>query len=161
MESTLLYNNLFSFIDNISQLFLQLPAFFYLSVGLISLAIGSFLNVVIYRIPKMMEYGWYHDCREFLADELVNVKAKKLTPMTLSKPDSTCPHCDHKIRFYENIPVLSWLVLKGKCSQCKNKISARYPLIEIATMLLSLIVAHHFGPTLTTLWVLILTWCLI
>ena len=77
MESTLLYNNLFSFIDNISQLFLQLPFFFYLSVALISLAIGSFLNVVIYRTPKMMEYAWYHDCREFLADELVNVKAKK------------------------------------------------------------------------------------
>jgi len=161
VESTLLYNNVLSLIDNTSQLFLQLPAFFYLSVALLSLAIGSFLNVVIYRMPKMMEYGWYNDCREFLADELVNVKAKELTKITLSKPDSTCPHCDHKIRFYENIPVLSWLILKGKCSQCKNTISARYPLIELATMLLSLIVAHHFGPTITTLWVLILTWCLI
>ncbi|MFT6693031.1 MAG: leader peptidase (prepilin peptidase)/N-methyltransferase, partial [Colwellia sp.] len=90
-----------------------------------------------------------------------NVKAKELTKITLSKPNSTCPHCAHKIRYYENIPVISWLFLKGKCSQCKNNISARYPLVELATMLLSLVVAQHFGPTITTFWVLLLTWCLI
>jgi len=161
MEPTLLYNNLSSFIDNIALLFSQLPWFFYLTVALVSLAIGSFLNVVIYRTPKMMEYSWYHDCREFLAEEVANIKAKNLPKISLSKPDSTCPNCDHKIRYYENIPLLSWLLLKGKCSQCTNKISARYPLIEISTMLLSLIVAQHFGATLTTFWVLLLTWCLI
>ena len=109
----------------------------------------------------MMEYTWYHECREFLSDEVADIQPKELTAVTLSKPDSTCPNCDHKIRYYENIPVLSWLFLKGKCSQCANKISARYPLIEISTMLLSLVVAHHYGPTITTLWVLLLTWCLI
>ncbi len=123
--------------------------------------VGSFLNVVIYRTPKMMEYTWYHECREFLADEISDKAAKKLTPMTLSKPDSTCPNCGHLIRFYENIPVFSWLVLKGKCSQCASKISARYPAIEISTMLLSLLVANHFGATIVTPLVILLTWCLI
>ncbi|MEI6894897.1 MAG: A24 family peptidase [Colwellia sp.] len=143
------------------ELFQQAPIFFYSSVALVSLIVGSFLNVVIYRLPKMMEYSWYHDCREFLAEEVVNVKAKKMTAITLSKPDSSCPHCDHKIRYYENIPVLSWLFLKGKCSQCANKISARYPSIELATMLLSLVVAHHFGVSFVTPLVILLTWCLI
>ncbi|ALO36738.1 methyltransferase [Colwellia sp. MT41] len=139
----------------------QSATLFYFTVGLFSLAIGSFLNVVIYRTPKMMEYTWYHDCREFLADEVKNIKAKNLTAMTLSKPNSSCPSCGHNIRFYENIPVLSWLMLKGKCSQCANTISARYPLVEISTMLLSLIVAQHFGVTSETFFALILTWGLI
>jgi leader peptidase (prepilin peptidase)/N-methyltransferase len=154
-------NTLFSFTDNLALLFQQSPAFFYFTVAAISLAVGSFLNVVIYRMPKMMEYHWYQECREFLADEVVNVEAKKLIPMTLSKPDSTCPNCGHKIRFYENIPVISWLVLKGKCSACSNRISARYPLIELSTMFLSLIVAHHFGATIATPLVILLTWALI
>ena len=154
-------DNSFSFFNHLVMSLQQSATLFYFSVGLISLTIGSFLNVVIYRTPKMMEYTWYHDCREFLADEVINVKAKKLTAMTLSKPNSSCPSCNHKIRFYENIPVLSWLLLKGKCSQCANKISARYPLIEISTMLLSLIVAYHFGATAETFFALILTWGLI
>jgi len=154
-------NFLFALFDNISLLFQQIPAFFYLSVSLISLAIGSFLNVVIYRLPKMMEYSWYQDCREYLADEIKDIKAKELTAMTLSKPDSTCPKCDHKIRFYENIPLLSWLFLKGKCSQCNNAISKRYPLVELGTTLLSLIVAIHYGVSIETFWVLILTWGLV
>ncbi|TMM47989.1 prepilin peptidase [Colwellia ponticola] len=130
-------------------------------VGLLSLVIGSFLNVVIYRTPKMMQYAWYHDCREYLADEVVDVKAKDLPKVTLSTPASTCPHCQHKIRFYENIPLLSWLMLKGKCSQCRNNISARYPLVELSTLVLSLIIAQHFGVSLTTCWGLLLTWSLI
>ena len=135
--------------------------FFYSFVFILSLMIGSFLNVVIYRLPKMLEQGWYLECREFLADELKSSSAKKQVPLTLSKPDSTCPHCQHSIRFYENIPVISWLFLKGKCSQCKNKISARYPLIEISTALLSLVIAQHFGVSLVTCYALILTWGLI
>jgi len=149
------------FYDQVGMLLKQSPVTFYFTVAMISLAIGSFLNVVIYRTPKMMEYTWYHECREFLADEISNTEAKELTPISLSKPDSTCPSCGHKIRFYENIPVLSWLLLKGKCSTCSNKISARYPSIETATMVLSLIVAQHFGPTIETLLVLFLTWALI
>jgi leader peptidase (prepilin peptidase)/N-methyltransferase len=109
----------------------------------------------------MMENAWYQDCREFLSDELKDVKEKKQATITLSTPASTCPHCQHKIRFYENIPLLSWLVLRGKCSQCKNNISMRYPLVELTTALLSLVVAAHFGPSIETLYVIILTWGLV
>ncbi|WP_289847634.1 A24 family peptidase [Colwellia sp. D2M02] len=147
--------------DNIYHLFQTVPSFFYLSVALISLSVGSFLNVVIYRLPKMMEYTWYQECREFLADEVKDVKAKKLEKVTLSTPVSTCPHCQHKIRFYENIPLVSWLVLRGKCSQCKQSISSRYPLVELSTALLSLVVAAHYGPSIETLYVLLLTWGLV
>lgn len=154
-------DNIYLIFNNFIQLLQESPTFFYTSIALISLMVGSFLNVAIYRLPKMMEYAWYHECREFLAEELSENKLKKLTPMSLSKPDSTCPHCGHLIRFYENIPLLSWLVLKGKCSQCNSKISARYPAIELATMLLSLIVANHFGATIATPLVILLTWGLI
>jgi len=146
------------------------PAFFYSSVGILALLIGSFLNVVIYRFPKMLEQGWKEECREFLADELATPtepksqatnKQNDFAPLTLSKPNSTCPNCDHAIRFYENIPVLSWLLLKGKCSQCKNNISKRYPLVELTTALISLVIAQHYGVTITTVLLLILTWGLI
>jgi len=148
-------------LDQIHSLFQHSPTYFYTSVALLSLAIGSFLNVVIYRFPKMLEQGWYQECIEFLGEDANNLPKKEFTPLSLSKPDSTCPKCGHKIRFYENIPVLSWLVLGGKCSQCKNKIAKRYPLIELITAAASLVVAQHFGVTLETLWVLLLTWCLI
>lgn len=141
--------------------FQQYPISFYLTVIVFSLCIGSFLNVVIYRLPKMMHNNWYLECREFLSDEIKNVPAKEITELTLSKPDSTCPKCQHKIRFYENIPVLSWLFLKGKCAQCKNKISIRYPLVEAVTALLSFIIAIKFGVSIETLLLLILTWGLV
>ncbi len=142
-------------------LFQQLPITYYIFVVVLSLLIGSFLNVVVYRLPKMMQNGWYQDCREFLADEMKDIPAKNIDQLTLSKPDSTCPKCDHKIRFYENIPVISWLLLKGKCSQCKNSISIRYPLVEIATALLSLVIALKYGPTAEAALLLLLTWGLI
>ncbi|MEY8216089.1 MAG: A24 family peptidase [Colwellia sp.] len=142
-------------------LFQQLPITYYIFVAVLSLLIGSFLNVVVYRLPKMMQNGWYQDCREFLADEMKDIPAKNIDQLTLSKPDSTCPKCDHKIRFYENIPVISWLLLKGKCSQCKNSISIRYPLVEIATALLSLVIALKYGPTAEAALLMLLTWGLI
>lgn len=141
--------------------FQQSPSAFNIFVVIFSLMIGSFLNVVVYRLPKMMHNGWYLECREFLADEIKNEPAKEIEHTSLSKPDSTCPKCGHKIRFYENIPVISWLFLKGKCSQCKNSISFRYPLVEAATALLSLVIAHKFGVSIETLLLLVLTWALI
>ncbi len=149
------------FFNQITTVFDSMPALFYLTVILFSLAVGSFLNVVIYRFPKMLEQSWYAECREFLSEELVNVPAKEISPITLSTPSSSCPHCQHKIRFYENIPLISWLVLRGKCSSCKSAISPRYPLVELATALLSIVVAHHYGVSMTTFWVLLLTWSLI
>jgi len=140
------------------EFFQQFPTAFNIFVVIFSLMIGSFLNVVVYRLPKMMHNGWYLECREFLADEISNIPAKKIAQLTLSKPDSTCPKCGHKIRFYENIPVISWLFLQGKCSQCKNSISFRYPLVESATALLSLVIANQFGVSIETLLLLILTW---
>lgn len=134
---------------------------FVIFVAILSLLIGSFLNVVVYRLPKIMHNTWYSECREFLADEIKDTPAKTTPPLTLSKPDSTCPKCGHKIRFYENIPVISWLFLAGKCSQCKNKISIRYPVVEMATALLSLVVALQWGVSIETLLLLILTWGLI
>jgi len=134
---------------------------FFTLVFVFSLVIGSFLNVVIYRLPKMLEQGWKSECREFLADELAKPVKLNDEPITLSTPCSSCPSCQHKIRFYENIPVISWLFLRGKCSQCKTKISLRYPLVELATAVLSVVIAAYYGVTLTTLFLLILTWGLI
>jgi len=149
--------------------FQQSSTAFYIFIGILSLMIGSFLNVVVYRLPKMMHNGWYLECREFLADELKDefkgqfqdMTSKEISPLTLSTPDSTCPKCGHKIRFYENIPVISWLFLKGKCNQCKNSIAIRYPIVEATTALLSVVIAQQFGVSLETLLLLVLTWGLI
>jgi len=136
--------------------------FFFGVTFIFSLMIGSFLNVVIFRLPKMLEQGWKKECREFLADELTKPKSQSEKEfITLSTPSSSCPSCQHKIRFYENIPVISWLVLRGKCSQCRSKISLRYPLVELTTAILSVVIAAHFGVTFTTLFLLILTWGLV
>jgi len=156
---------LIDFFSPVIDSFHASPVFFYSVTIIFSLLIGSFLNVVIYRLPKMMEQGWRRDCREFLADELSPTAKEKSTKdeavLTLSKPDSTCPNCGHAIRFYENIPVISWLFLGAKCSQCKNPISIRYPLIEAFTAIVGFVVAQHFGVTMTTFWVLLLSYALI
>ena len=141
---------------NIIDFFLQNTGTFYLFVLLFSLSVGSFLNVVIYRLPLMLEKDWKSQCRE-----LLDLKQEHEAEITLSKPASTCPNCQHKIRAWENIPVISYLFLKGKCSQCKTHISFQYPAIEILTALLSLVVAINFGVSWQTLAGLFLTWSLI
>lgn len=138
--------------------FIENPTALYIAVGLLSLCIGSFLNVVIYRTPKMMEQEWRQDCQMFLHPEQAIIDESKLT---LSKPASTCPKCRTEIRWYQNIPVISWLVLRGKCGSCQNPISIRYPLIELLTALASLVIVSVFGPTLQMLFGLLLTWMLI
>ena len=138
--------------------FIDNPTALYIAVGLLSLCIGSFLNVVIYRTPKMMEQEWRQDCQMFLHPDQAIIDESKLT---LSKPASTCPKCRTEIRWYQNIPVISWLVLRGKCGSCQNPISIRYPLIELLTALASLVIVSVFGPTLQMLFGLLLTWMLI
>ena len=138
--------------------FIDNPTALYIAVGLLSLCIGSFLNVVIYRTPKMMEQEWRQDCHMFLHPEQAIIDESKLT---LSKPASTCPKCRTEIRWYQNIPVISWLILRGKCGSCQNPISIRYPLIELLTALASLVIVSVFGPTLQMLFGLLLTWMLI
>ncbi|MFD2164960.1 prepilin peptidase [Thalassotalea euphylliae] len=148
-------------LDSIILNFEQTPVLYFATIFIFSLMVGSFLNVVILRLPKMMEYSWYHECREFLADEVPKKPTRKLERITLSKPNSTCPKCGHAIKFYENIPVISWLFLKGKCSSCGTKISARYPVIEFITACLGVVVASHYGVTWQALFVLLLTFALI
>ncbi len=133
------------------------PVFFLSTVFVLGLMVGSFLNVVILRLPKMMERDWQAQCHEYLEQE----GDAEAEPLSLSKPASTCPGCGHKIRFYENIPVISWLLLRGKCAGCKTSISIRYPIIELITALLSVVVAWHFGFGWQALAALVLTWALI
>lgn len=122
----------------------------------LGLCIGSFLNVVIYRLPVMMQRQWDNECCNLNEQE-----PKHSDTFNLAKPASRCPKCGHKIRAWENIPVFSWLLLKGKCSSCKTPISLRYPLVELVTGLLSLLVFVVFGPTLKMATALVLTWALI
>jgi leader peptidase (prepilin peptidase) / N-methyltransferase len=129
---------------------------------LLGLLVGSFLNVVIYRLPKMMERDWRTQCEEFLANAAKNSEQ----PITdkhfnLIVPRSRCPHCDHQIKAWENIPVISYLFLKGKCSACKAPISIRYPLIELITGILSFVVIYFIGVNWSGLAALVFTWALI
>lgn len=124
--------------------------------GLLGLCVGSFLNVVIHRLPKMMEQEWQAQCAE-LRDE----PAPTAATLSLARPRSRCPACGHSITALENIPVLSYLFLRGKCSACKAPISCRYPLIELLTGLISAYAAWHFGPTIQTAGALLLLWSLI
>ena len=144
---------------------MQSQLWFYLTtVGLISLCIGSFLNVVIYRLPLMMQREWQSECRLLLEDELAANKSKQANinkPFNLVKPSSTCPKCKTAIKPWQNIPIISWLILKGKCASCSNPISARYPAVELITALLSLIVAYSFGATEQALLYIFVTWILV
>ena len=124
--------------------------------GLLGLCIGSFLNVVIHRLPKIMEQEWHAQCADLRGESPSTAAA-----LTLSTPRSRCPSCGHQITAMENIPVISYLLLKGKCSSCSTSISLRYPIIEIATGLLSAYTAWHFGPSLQCVGALLLVWSLI
>ncbi len=137
-------------------------------IFLFSMLVGSFLNVVIYRLPIMLRREWQTDCLSFLAEEFKDKELQKKysrtegrPPFNLSVPRSRCPSCGHQISVLENIPVISWLFLRGKCSQCGAAISIRYPLIELTTALLSVLVAWNFGVQWFTLAAIILTWALI
>jgi len=149
------------FIDIIAAM--QSHLWFYLTtIGLVSLCIGSFLNVVIYRLPLMMQKEWQTECRLLLADELTSPKAKQTTDtFNLVKPNSCCPKCKAAIKPWQNIPIISWLFLKGKCATCNNPISVRYPIVEAITSILSLVVAYTFGATEQALLYIVVTWALV
>jgi leader peptidase (prepilin peptidase) / N-methyltransferase len=111
-----------------------------LVLALFGLCIGSFLNVVIHRLPLMLERGWKME-----SADLLGVTHEETPAITLSTPRSRCPSCGHAIAWYENIPLASWLWLRARCSACKAPISARYPLIEVATAVLFALVGWRFG----------------
>lgn len=134
-------------------------AWLLITVGLVSLMIGSFLNVVISRLPIMMEREWKQECMECFGGS--NTETIDTSPFNLVVPRSQCPGCGHKITAWENIPVLSYLALSGKCRGCKTRISVQYPLVEIATAILSMLVAYQFGFSKETAALLFMTWMLV
>jgi len=146
-------------------------------LALLGLCIGSFLNVVIHRLPQMLLRAWWRETAEFqLADKVawtpvfdgmshpassfapaaraIEDSLAKLTPLTLVRPRSRCPSCGHVLRWYENLPLLGWLIVRGRCSACKSPISMRYPLVEVATGALFAATGVVFGEQATTL-----LWC--
>lgn len=120
------------------------PAFFIGFSGLIGLLIGSFLNVVILRLPPRMEWSWRREAQEFLE---VPVDESQQPPMGLVVESSRCPKCGHQLSWWENLPVLSFVLLRGKCRGCKTPISAQYPLVELLTGALFALCAYSFGPS--------------
>lgn len=129
---------------------------FVLCALVLGLLVGSFLNVVIHRLPIMMQRDWRAQAREFL-----ELPAEPAARFNLVLPNSHCPHCDHEIRPWENIPVASWLALRGKCSSCRAPISKRYPLVELLCGGLSAYIGWHFGFTWQAGGMLLLTWGLL
>jgi len=138
------------------DVFLSDPFTFMVSVFVLSLCIGSFLNVVVYRLPVMMGNQVEDDYLDLLEKE-----PKERPVFNLSTPHSACPKCKSPIKPWQNIPVISYLWLKGKCANCKTRISARYPIVELTTGLLGLLVAYQFGATWQTAALLVFTYFLV
>ncbi|MFK7890964.1 MAG: A24 family peptidase [Granulosicoccus sp.] len=166
----------------LTEMIVHNRALFFTTVAFVSLMVGSFLNVVIYRLPAMMERAWREGMEEFARqtagetgveenqsltssgtapDGQSDVPAGSTEPFNLAVPGSRCPSCGSAIRPWQNIPVISYLMLRGKCAGCKVSIPARYPIIEFTTMMLSLIVVWQLGPTTQALLGLVVTWFLI
>ena len=144
------------------EIFTTYPAVFVACVVLSGLVVGSFLNVVIHRLPIMLEREWRRDCQQFLGqDTETSVPAETESSWNLIWPGSHCPHCAKTLAVHENIPVLSYLWLRGRCSACHVAISPRYPAVELLSALLSAVVAHRFGPEAHVLPALALTWSLL
>ena len=133
------------------------PALLISLFGLLGLLVGSFLNVVIHRLPRMMEQEWREQCSS------INEEAppSPAAPYNLVVPRSACPSCGHMISAWENIPVISWLILRGRCAHCKTPISPRYPVVEALTGMISGFIAWHFGFGPTALAALVFAWALI
>ena len=143
--------------QTVAELLQYHPFFIYLIISFFFLAVGSLLNVVIYRLPLMLQQEWQHQCSELLE---VNEKIPEQS-INLFFPRSFCPNCKSLVRAWQNIPILSYLFLRGRCYQCHHNISIRYPLIELTTLLLSLYACWHFGFTFQLPFVLIAIWLLI
>ncbi len=137
------------------------PAAFYPLTFVLGLIVGSFLNVVIYRLPKRMEQELKDACDE-LAGQATEYQSNKWFGLAyLMTPPSTCLSCGHRIKAWENIPVISWLLQKGRCTSCGTHLSIQYPVVELLTAIMSVAIAWHFGFTWQALAALALTWALI
>lgn len=136
--------------------YLHDPIVFTVVCGLVGLCVGSFLNVVIHRLPKMLEAQWQAEAAEMRGEE-----PPAAPRFNLATPRSRCPHCGHVITSLENIPLVSYIALGGKCSHCKARISPRYPIIELVTGLLSAAVAWHFGYGLAAAGGIVFVWAMV
>ncbi|WP_045225535.1 prepilin peptidase [Methyloterricola oryzae] len=134
------------------------PAWLVTATSLLGLIVGSFLNVVVHRLPRMLERAWKQECQAFLGLESSDTPE---AAFSLVAPGSRCPHCGHGIRAHENIPILSYVFLQGRCAACGAGISIRYPAIEALTGIVSGVVAWQMGPTGAMLAALCLSWTLI
>ena len=135
-------------LNDVAALYSENVVFFAGSVFVMALVVGSFLNVVIYRLPIILEREWRMQAAELVAPAAAQSVADAdgtVARFTLSVPRSACPVCKARITAWQNIPVVSWLFLRGRCAVCNTRISARYPLVELLTALLSASVAWHFG----------------
>ncbi len=126
--------------------------------GVLGLVVGSFLNVVIHRLPIMLTRGWRRECRDLLGTA---TNTENDTSYNLVLPSSRCPHCSHAIRAWENIPILSYLWLRGRCSACGERISLRYPAVELTAGGLTAVVAFHFGVSTAAAVAWTLSWALV
>jgi len=161
------------------ELFNNNAVVFYGVVAFLGLFVGSFLNVVIYRLPVMMERTWEQSLAEFQLQKTLESEGVDLTDadavnaamvgreipplekFNLSVPRSRCQNCGNLITWWQNVPIISYLLLRGSCARCKQSISVRYPIVELVTMLLSLAVAWHFGPSAQTIVGILFTWALV
>ena len=141
---------------SLAEAFRAFPGFFVAAITLLSLAVGSFLNVVIHRLPKMLEQQWRDELAELNGQEAAAPKRYNLVV-----PRSACPACGHAISALENVPLLSYLALRGKCASCKARISPRYPVVEALTAVLSGFIAWRYGFAWQTLAILIFVWSMI
>jgi leader peptidase (prepilin peptidase)/N-methyltransferase len=149
-------------LGDVAALYTSDPALFAGSVFLLGLVVGSFLNVVIYRLPIMLERDWRFQAADVLAGAAPAAESTPAPPrFSLITPRSACPNCKAPIKPLQNIPVVSWLMLRGRCAACKTKISARYPAVELATGIFSAWVAWHFGFGTAAACALGVTWALI
>lgn len=139
------------------EIFSASPVLFFCSIGVLGLLFGSFFNVIIYRLPVMMKTGWTRQC-----EELLELKAtEKAGEFSLVAPRSQCPKCQTPVHAIDNIPILSYLILGGRCRHCRVRISWRYPLVELLTAAMFITVAWSFGVTYQALAGLVLTGLLI
>lgn len=134
--------------------FTTFPTAFLFFIGFVGLFIGSFLNVVIYRLPIMLERSWNEECRLYLGLKTHD----EMNKLNLCWPNSHCTSCRSPIKPWHNIPILSYIFLRGRCANCQNRISIRYPFVEALTCILSVYVALQFGCTWQSLAALVLTW---
>lgn len=146
-----------------AEIYAVAPITVWVGVIALGLAVGSFLNVVIYRLPVMMQNEWRKECDEYLRDQgqVLTKQTKSAQKFNLAYPNSRCPKCGHSIKPWQNIPVVSYVLLKGACAKCKAKISPRYPIIEVSTALLGALIFWHFGASTQALLGFVFLWCLI